>query len=58
MGSFIINDSMKRAITLLENNVLDLDPIITHVLPLKELDKGLELMRSGEGMEIIMEISK
>ena len=58
MGSFIIKDSMKRAITLLENDVLDLEPIITHVLPLEELDKGLELMRTGEGMEIIMEISK
>ena len=56
MGSFIINDSMQRAITVLENNLLDLDPIITHTLPLEELDKGLELMRSGEGMEIIMEI--
>ena len=58
MGSFIINDSMARAITVLESGVLDLDPIITHKLPLEELDKGLELMRTGEGMEIIMEIAK
>lgn len=58
MGSFIINDSMARAITVLESGVLDLDPIITHKLPLAELDRGLELMRTGEGMEIIMEIAK
>ena len=58
MGSFIINDSMARAITVLESGVLDLDPIITHKLPLEELDRGLELMRTGEGMEIIMEIAK
>lgn len=58
MGSFIINDSMNRAITVLENDMLDLDPIITHILPLEELDRGLELMRSGEGMEIIIEISR
>ena len=58
MGSFIINDSMHRAITILENDLLELDPIITHKLPLSELDRGLELMRTGEGMEIIMEISK
>lgn len=58
MGSFIINDSMKRAVTLLENNLLDLEPIITHTLPLEELDRGLELMRSGEGMEIIIKIAE
>ena len=58
MGSFIINDSMAKAITVLESGVLDLDPIITHKLPLEELDRGLELMRTGEGMEIIIEIAK
>ncbi len=56
MGSFIINDSMAQAITVLETGMLDLDPLVTHVLPLEELDKGIELMKSGEGMEIIMEI--
>ena len=56
MGSFIINDSMSRAITVLESGMLNLDPLVTHVLPLEELDKGIELMKSGEGMEIIMEI--
>jgi len=58
MGSFIINDSMHRAVTVLETGILDLDPLVTHVLPLEELDKGIELMKSGEGMEIIMEITK
>lgn len=58
MGTFIINDSMQRAITVLENDLLDLDPIITHKLPLEELDRGLELMRTGEGMEIIIEIAR
>lgn len=58
MGSFIINDSMAQAITVLECGILDLDPLVTHVLPLEELNKGIELMKSGEGMEIIMEINK
>ena len=58
MGSFIINDSMAQAITVLEWGILDLDPLVTHVLPLEELNKGIELMKSGEGMEIIMEINK
>lgn len=58
MGSFIIKDSMQRAIDVLENDLLELDPIVTHTLPLEELDRGLELLRTGEGMEIIMEIAK
>ena len=56
MGSFVIHDSMPRAITVLENNYLDLDPIITHYLPLEEVGKGVEYMRTGEGMEIILNI--
>jgi len=58
MGSFIINDSMPRAITVLETGMLNLDPVITNELPLEELDKGIELMRTGEGMEIIMKIAE
>ena len=56
MGSFIINDSMQRAITVLESGMLNLDPLVTHVLPLEELDKGIDLMKTGEGMKVIMEI--
>ena len=56
MGSFIINDSMPRAITVLESGMLNLDPVVTHVQPLEELDKGIDLMKTGEGMKIIMEI--
>ena len=56
IGSFIINDSMPRAITVLECGMLDLDPLVTHVLPLEELDKGIDLMKTGEGVKIIMKI--
>ena len=58
MGSFIINDSMPRAITVLENDILNLDPLITHILPLEEVGHGIELMKSGDGMEIILQIAE
>jgi threonine dehydrogenase-like Zn-dependent dehydrogenase len=57
-GSFIINDSMPKAITVLENGYLDLDPMVTHYLSLDEISKGVELMKSGEGMEIIIQIAQ
>ena len=55
-GSFIIDNTMPQAIGLLENNLLQLDPLITHVLPFEQLEKGMEFMRSGKGMEIILTI--
>lgn len=55
-GSFIIKDSMPRAITMLETGVLDLEPIVTHHITLEELNEGMDLMKSGEGMEIIINI--
>lgn len=57
-GSFIINDSMPKAITVIENECIDFDPIITHHIGLDELTKGINLMRSGEGMEIIVDVEK
>ena len=58
MGSFIINDSIHRAVSVLESGLLNLEPVITHVLPLEELDRGMELMKTGEGMEIILTIGE
>lgn len=57
-GSFIINDTMPRAIDVLEGGYLNLDPMITHVLPLEDLTHGIALMSSGEGMEIIIKIAE
>ncbi|MBO4412389.1 MAG: alcohol dehydrogenase catalytic domain-containing protein [Lachnospiraceae bacterium] len=57
-GSFIIYDSMPKAITVIENDVIEFDPIVTHEIGLDEIAKGIELMRSGEGMEIIINIGR
>ena len=56
LGSYIIHDTMGRAVELLESRKMTLDPMITHELPLEELNRGMDLMRSGEGMEIILYI--
>ena len=47
---------MGRAVELLESRKMTLDPMITHEMPLEELNRGMDLMRSGEGMEIILYI--
>jgi threonine 3-dehydrogenase len=35
---------------------LHLDPIITHHLPLADFERGFALMRSGEGIKIVLEV--
>lgn len=58
IGSYIVYDSIPSAIAVLENRILDLEPMITHVLELEDLRKGIDYMKSGEGMEIIININK
>ena len=58
IGSYIIYDTMPRAIAVLESGILNLDPMITHVLELEDLKKGIDYMKSGEGMEVIININR
>lgn len=41
---------------LLLGGRLELDEIITHDLPLEKFDEGFRLMRSGEGIKIVMSV--
>ena len=56
-GSFIINDTMPKAVTVIETGAIEFDPIITHRLELKDLAEGIRLMQTGEGMEIIINVA-
>jgi threonine 3-dehydrogenase len=42
---------------LLLGGRLNLDPIITHVLPLNQFEHGIEMMQSGEAIKVVLEIS-
>lgn len=46
--------SWKNSIALLEKKILDPSPVITHVLPLSEWERGIQLMRSREGTKILL----
>lgn len=37
-------------------NKIELDDIITHVVPLREFERGFHLMRSGEGIKVVLAI--
>lgn len=35
---------------------INLDPIVTHVIPFEDYEKGFKLMQSGEGIKVVMKI--
>lgn len=55
LGTWIANASFPQAVKILESGVLDLKPLITHVLPLDKTEEGIETLRKGEGIEILID---
>lgn len=54
LGTYISNNSFPNVIRLLESGRLNLAPLVTHKLPVEKLLEGIEIMRRGEGIEIIV----
>jgi len=54
-GSFVGLKPFAQTIQLLESGRLRPSKLITHRVPLTELPYGVELMRSGQGMKVIVE---
>lgn len=55
LGSWIANDSFPKAVKILESGTLNLKPLITHTLPLEKTAEGIEILRRGEGIEILID---
>ncbi len=54
MGTYITNYTFPQAIRMVEQGILDLTPIVTHVLPLERLAEGLDLLRSGAATKVLI----
>ena len=39
----------------MESGILPLDTIVSHRLPLSKVHEGLELLRQGKGIKVILE---
>jgi threonine 3-dehydrogenase len=39
---------------LLKSGKLDLDPVISHTMPLRDFDKAMDLLKSGEASKIVL----
>lgn len=54
LGTFIANHTFPATIRLLESGRLDLDPLVTHRMKLDQIEEGIEIMRKGKGIEVII----
>ncbi len=54
LGSYVTAFTFPTAIRLVETGALNLDPIVTHVLPLGRLPEGLALLRSGAATKVVV----
>ena len=44
---------MRPALQLIDSGALHLAPIVSHVLPLNEMEHGFDLATRGEGLKIV-----
>lgn len=54
MGTYITSFTFPQAIRMVEQGILTLAPIVTHVLPLERLAEGLDLLRSGAATKVVI----
>ncbi len=57
LGTWLANATFPKAVRILESGVLKLEELVTHRLPLEKLEEGVELLRKGEGIEVIIDMS-
>ena len=54
-GAFIGRHSFERTAAIMESGVLPLETIVSHRLPLSRVHEGLDLLREGKGIKVILE---
>lgn len=54
LGAFIALFTFPQAVKILGKGMLDLEALTTDIIRLEEFDKGIEKMRSGEAIKIII----
>lgn len=53
-GAFIGRHSFERAAAVMESELLPLDRVVSHRLPLENIHEGIELLRAGQAIKVIV----
>lgn len=54
VGTYITNFTFPQAIRLIESGALVLEPLLSSVLPLDQLEQGLAALKSGEATKVVI----
>ncbi|MGB9682518.1 MAG: zinc-dependent alcohol dehydrogenase family protein [bacterium] len=54
-GSYISWFSFPQTVAILESGNVPVEKLVTHKLPLRELKNGIDIMRKGEGVKILID---
>ena len=54
IGGFLGKYYFEKTAHIIESNILPLKEIVTHTLPLSEYEKGLELLRTGKALKVVV----
>ena len=55
LGTWLANASFDQAVKMLASGTLNLEFMVTHTLPLEEIHEAIDLMRRGEGVEVLVD---
>ncbi len=54
LGTFIAGGSFPETVRLLESGLIDLDRLVTHRIGVQDIPDGIELMRRGDAVKIVV----
>jgi len=54
MGTYIARFTFPPAIQIIESGLLNLQELVTHRFPLEEIHKGIQAMRKGEAIKVVI----
>jgi threonine dehydrogenase-like Zn-dependent dehydrogenase len=54
IGSYIQRTAFPKVVRMLESNLLPLDKVITHRLKLAQVGEGLDAMRAGKTVKVVV----
>jgi threonine dehydrogenase-like Zn-dependent dehydrogenase len=54
-GAFIGRHSFRRTAAIMESGILSLERIVSHRLPLSRIHEGIDLLRRGKAIKVIVE---
>ena len=50
-------EDMQRALEIIENGQVDTESLISHLLPLEDLEQGFKMVENTEGLKIMIEVN-